>query len=253
MRKTVATLSAGAALAGLWVWNRSRSRSGPTGSARGEAKRWRTAALEAGAMLMQDKSPLRAMNTYLNGFHFYADNMGHQVEAHHFCTNLNEEFTQCVIFDGNTSDARLIGIEYIVSERLFAEFPDEDKRLWHSHSFEVRSGTLIAPNLPLAAEHELMKRVIRTYGKVFHTWDTTNFELPMGIPKLMMAFTAEGQLHEDLLERRDRNFKVSTARHKENRADIPSPPLLPGADSWLTGHTVQLRVADAVVSGSVAG
>lgn len=29
--------------------------------------------------------------------------------------------------------ARLLGVEYIISERLFNELPEEEKRFWHSH------------------------------------------------------------------------------------------------------------------------
>jgi hypothetical protein len=29
------------------------------------------------------------------------------------------------------------GVEYIVSERLFLALPDEEKKLWHSHFYEV--------------------------------------------------------------------------------------------------------------------
>jgi hypothetical protein len=42
----------------------------------------------------------------------YADDMGRQVEASHFCINLRHDLHQCVIFDRNAPGARLIGIEY---------------------------------------------------------------------------------------------------------------------------------------------
>jgi len=29
--------------------------------------------------------------------------------------------------------ARLLGVEYIISERLFREQPEEEKKYWHSH------------------------------------------------------------------------------------------------------------------------
>jgi hypothetical protein len=45
----------------------------------------------------------------------YADEMGRQVEASHFCIHLRHDLHQCVIFDRNAADARLIGIEYIIS------------------------------------------------------------------------------------------------------------------------------------------
>jgi hypothetical protein len=74
--------------------------------------------------------------------------MNRQIVAHHFCSHRSEEFLQCVIYDTNRSDARLIGIEYIISARFFEGLPDEEKRYWHSHQFEVESGQLTAPGNP---------------------------------------------------------------------------------------------------------
>lgn len=93
--------------------------------------------LDLASATMQRKFPVEAMSTYLNGFHFYADDMGRQVEASHFCIHLRHDLHQCVIFDSNKPDARLIGIEYIISRRLFQGLPQEEKKLWHSHKFEV--------------------------------------------------------------------------------------------------------------------
>lgn len=53
------------------------------------------------------------------GFHFYAHDQTRQVHAHHLCTRVNEDFRQCIIYDSPRADARLIGIEYIISEKLF--------------------------------------------------------------------------------------------------------------------------------------
>ena len=88
---------------------------------------------------------------YLNGFHFYADDMGRQIEAHHYCSHVTEEFYQCVIYDGNEPHSRLIGIEYIVSESLFETLGDDEQRLWHPHNYEILGGSLVAPGLPPAA------------------------------------------------------------------------------------------------------
>jgi hypothetical protein len=40
--------------------------------------------LGVGASHMRSKGPIGAINMYLSGFHFYADDMGRQIEAHHF-------------------------------------------------------------------------------------------------------------------------------------------------------------------------
>lgn len=240
-----------AAAAGLWLYRRSGRRTHPHAEAPGGSKHLDTRILEAGAAILQDKSPLRAMNLYLDGFHFYSDDMGGQMEAHHYCTRVDEDLTQCVIFDGNTRDARLIGIEYIISERLFRTLPEDEKRLWHSHHYEVKSGTLVAPQLPLSAEHRLMQKIITTYGKTWHTWDTRRDALPLGIPRLMMGFTADGQIDPVLVADRDRRFGVSTQRRRDNRRDIPMPHVDPAANSWQYGETYQTQIARRPLPGNV--
>ena len=50
--------------------------------------------LDVAAGAMQQKYPLDAMSNYLNGFHMYADEMGRQVEATHFCIHLQHDLHQ---------------------------------------------------------------------------------------------------------------------------------------------------------------
>jgi hypothetical protein len=203
----------------------------------------KTKVLESGANVMQDKTPLTALNAYLDGFHFYNGNMQGQMEAHHYCGHLNEDVIQCVIFDGNGEGAKLMGVEYIVTEALFAGLPVEEKHLWHSHVHEVRSGSLIAPGIPEAVERQLMTKIAGTYGKTWHTWHTDRRQdLPLGSPMLMMGFTADGQLNEQLLTARDRRFDLSSAELRQKRADIPYPQIDAQADAWSKGIVMQLQL-----------
>ena len=89
---------------------------------KGHPLKHRVLDLASGAL--QRKYPVEAISTYLNGFHMYADDMGRQVEASHFCIHLRHDLHQCVIFDRNAPGARLIGIEYIISEERFRGLPD---------------------------------------------------------------------------------------------------------------------------------
>ena len=91
----------------------------------------KTKALETGAAVLQDRPPIEAINAYLDGFHFYNGQMDVQMEAHHYCSILNEDVIQCTIYDGNVKDAKLMGVEYIISETLFAGLPEREKALWH--------------------------------------------------------------------------------------------------------------------------
>lgn len=206
----------------------------------------KTRALEAGAALLQDKAPLRALDAYLDGFHFASGDPAAQMEAHHYCGHLNEEVIQCALFDGNDDDAKLIGIEYIISGARFATLPKDEKHLWHSHVHEVKSGQLVAPGIPDVAEHELMERIVGTYGKTWHTWHTHERDaLPLGIPMLMMGFTRDGQLDETRVRDRDQRFDVSTQRKREQRADIASPVIDTDADAWQKGIALQLEARPA--------
>ena len=200
--------------------------------------------LDAAASLLQPMYPMQAMSTYLNGFHFYADDMGRQVEATHFCTHLRHDLHQCVIFDSNRHDARLIGIEYIISEARFRSLPEEEKRLWHSHHYEVKSGVLVAPGIPELAERAYFKDLVTTYGKTFHTWHYDRDDFPYGIPQLMMGFTEDGQANPDLVDARDHRLGVSANARRERRREIPMPEVVHGANAWQSGRTLQTQLEE---------
>lgn len=127
--------------------------------------------------------------------------MTRQVEAHHYCGHQNEEMRQCLIYDSPGADARLIGLEYIVSENLFLTLPDKEKPLWHSHEYEVKGGYLFMPGVPGPVERRELDKVCKTYGKTIHFWQVDRGDnLPLGLPQIMMALTREGQLKEDLAQ-----------------------------------------------------
>jgi len=210
--------------------------------AAGAPKSAETRTLEVGAKLLQGKAPLNAVRAYLNGFHFYNGDMNGQMEAHHYVTRVNEDVMQALIYDGNGSDAKLMGVEYIISARLFATLPEDEKKLWHSHDYEVKSGSLVAPGLPQVAEKQLMEQVVSTYGKTWHTWHTDrDKELPYGIPALMMGFTADGQLDPALEKARDDRLGVDTQAIRRSRESIPQPTVDPAANAWEKGEVIQLQ------------
>ena len=129
----------------------------------------------------------------------------HQVEAHHFCRQVNEDFAQCALFDGNTAKANLNGIEYIISERLFERCRRPRSGYWHPHNGEILSGQLVAPGLPDVAEHALMKAKMNSYGKTWHTWNTEthdagDIQLPLGEPALAWSFNRVGEARQELID-----------------------------------------------------
>jgi hypothetical protein len=202
-----------------------RDRRSPVAPA-GEGKGAWLAALETGARLLQETTPRRGFDVYVVGFHCAKNHPEMQMEAHHYCRVVNDDLLQCVLFDGNTREANLIGVEYIVSERLFGSLPPEEQPSWHPHNFEVLSGQLVAPGLPDAAEKAFLTRLMNSYGKTWHTWHTGRHDgqpgtdLPLGEPMLMWSFNRDGECDEALKQDRDTAMGLDTARKREERQSL---------------------------------
>lgn len=185
----------------------------------------KTEVLSGGAKLLQTHSPLTAFDVYLVGFHPMKDDPSHQMEAHHFCKVVNDDFMQCVLFDGNSSNANLNGIEYIISEKLFKTLPADEKQYWHPHNYEILSGELVAPRLPEAAEHVLMKTKVNSYGKTWHLWNTGAYgqsgdKLPLGRPMLAWSFNHDGEAQPGLVESRDKAMGINSGKVRQERQDL---------------------------------
>jgi hypothetical protein len=185
----------------------------------------KTATLETGASLLQSKGPITKISMYLDGFHAAKADPTMQMEAHHYCNQVNEDFTQCVLYDGNTDDARLMGIEYIVSAKTYDALPSDEKAYWHPHNFEILSGQLRMPGPPDGAGKEALKGKINSYGKTWHTWMTgmhggKSDELPLGRPPLQWSFNHDGEDAPGMVETRDRRMDLDSAKARQDRQDL---------------------------------
>ena len=144
---------------------------------------------------------------------------------------------QCILYDSPEPNARLIGIEYMISPKLYETLPEDERKLWHSHVFEVKSGMLIMPKPALApeavwevAENKEMEKVVQIYGKVYHLWQTDRGDaLPLGEPQLMSSFTASNQFDfEKHVGDRDRRFGSDYNHKQRARSHIETPSIHPG-------------------------
>lgn len=114
----------------------------------------------------------------------------------------------------------------MISPKLYETLDTEERKLWHSHVFEVKSGMLIMPQpsvmVPQAAwekaETAEMEDVVELYGKVgrmsgpepssppltpakvYHLWQVDKgHKIPLGEPKLMTSFSEYLSVHLDSL------------------------------------------------------
>lgn len=181
-------------------------------------------------------SPLSAAHAHFCGIHVAKMNPKLQFITQHYCTahsggHDDDAIYQCLLYDSVKPTAKLLGVEYIISNDRYKKLPDAEKKFWHPHSYEVLGGGLIAPAMTPDEERAFMKGLLTTWGKTWHTWPDPTTDVPMGVPMLIWSLTGDGQVDPNLLATRDREFKVSTEdvgarRRKEIGYQLPhvSPP-----------------------------
>ncbi|KAL2641384.1 hypothetical protein R1flu_008971 [Riccia fluitans] len=210
--------------------------------------------LGTGAGMIQSFKPINNFQQHVCTWAIFSHDMKRQIETHHYCSRLNEDFLQCLVYDTDRADGRLIGVEYIISERLFLGLPDEEKKLWHSHFYEIKNGLWVNPGVPEIVQKLELKQLANTYGKFWCTWQFDRGDrLPLGPPALMMSPQAQapGQIRPELIKERDEKYHISTSEKAESRKDIQGPELIhPLSDLWKTtgkGWAVDLKEVDMIL------
>jgi len=151
----------------------------------------------------------------MSDIHFYAGNLKHQYIAIHYCAHINEDFVQCVLFNAEDKDQHIIGTEFVVTKKLFEALPEEEKPLWHSHVYEVKSGLLVMLNMSPDEEQKNYDWLIGTYGKVVDVWNDGK-KMPTGAPQLANALANDEQVDWDMADKQDKVLGLKTT-HKERR------------------------------------
>jgi Protein of unknown function (DUF1264) len=127
-------------------------------------------------------------------------------------------------------------VEYMITPRIYETLPEDERKLWHSHVFEVKSGMLIMPKpmgIPDAlwekAEMAEMEEVVKLYGKTYHLWQVDRGDkVPLGEPKLMVSLTKETEGFKKLVGDRDKRLGNDYLKKREARAGIEEPEIHPG-------------------------
>ncbi|KAD7117856.1 hypothetical protein E3N88_05124 [Mikania micrantha] len=196
--------------------------------------------IDKSAQMLQTLKPIKQMSQHACTFAVYGHDMSRQIETHHYITRLNQDFLQSAVYDSNDPSANLIGVEYIVSDRLFDTLPSDEQKLWHSHDHEVTSGLWVNPGVPEMIQRTELENIAHSYGKFWCTWQVDRGDrLPLGAPALMMSpqMVNMGVINPEMVNLRDNKFKISTDELRKSRANIPSSK--PGnarvADYWM--HT----------------
>ncbi|XP_057470607.1 oil body-associated protein 2B-like isoform X2 [Actinidia eriantha] len=178
--------------------------------------------LEKGAEMLQSLKPVKHMSQHVCTFALYGHDLTRQIETHHYVTRINQDFLQCAVYDTDESHGRLIGVEYIISDKIFETLTADEQRLWHSHAYEIKSGLWVNPRVPEMVVKPELENLAKTYGD----------RLPLGPPALMFS-PQPGMVRPDLVEKRDKKYDISTHALKTSRVEIPEPEWInPWADYW---------------------
>jgi hypothetical protein len=169
-------------------------------------------------------NPMSNFHAYLCAYHIAKKDPSFVVEAHHYCCAVDGDVHQCVIFDKNGNNARILGVEYIITDAIYQKLPDDEKKYYHPHRYEVIGGLLIAPGMPAGSEKAFMQKLVTTWGKTWHTWPDPKTALPMGEPTLMWAATRDGQIDTATMSKRDKDFSVDTAEIRKRRSYLGAVP-----------------------------
>jgi peroxiredoxin len=177
--------------------------------------------------------PVESMHLYLCAFHVAKKNPEFQVEAHHFCSPQGKDLHQCVIYDSKGPAAKLLGVEYIITDAAYQKLPAAEKKFWHPHAYEIVSGQLIAPDLPKMGD-DVFPGLVNTWGKTWHTWPDPSAEFPLGEPLLMWSANGDGQIADKLIAHRDGQFDIKTSDIRQRRKfmgfAVPQLPLPKSVD-----------------------
>ncbi len=161
-------------------------------------------------------SPVAGPHAFFCGIHIAKRDPKFQIVTQHYCTahtgegHSAEQLFQCLLFDSRAKNAKLLGVEYIITDERYRRLPETEKKFWHPHSYEVLGGGLIAPGMDAESERTFMKGLLTTWGKAWHTWPDPKTDVPIGEPLLIWSLMGDGQVDPGVVAARDREFNVST-------------------------------------------
>lgn len=151
------------------------------------------AAFTTGMLISRDHPAAAASTNPTQGFTLHIDAERHFGEAHstqiahHWCKAV-EGMTECLIFDGDANDARLVEVETIVSPAVYQTFTPQEQALWHYHKIEIPKVNAKLPDMTPAEAQNVAAGMMDTYGKVWMLWNpaTTPHGDPVGRPTIVV-------------------------------------------------------------------
>jgi Protein of unknown function (DUF1264) len=153
-------------------------------------------------------------------FHIAKDDRTYQIETHHYCTAVKEGVFQCTLYDKEKGNAKLIGVEYVISDELFQKLSPTEKAYWHPHRYEISAGLLTFPGIKKDCENKLVKGLYNTWGKIWQTWPDPTTDVPIGEPRLMWSSAKDGDVQKELVQKRDQHYGIDVDAIRKEREKV---------------------------------
>jgi hypothetical protein len=109
-----------------------------------------------------------------------------ELRVHHYCKPAEGVVLVCQLYDSESPNAKLIGIEYFISASDYSSLPNREKANWHVHNM-----TSFALDKPIF--HELspeqgqaqLQKLVGTFGKIIITWNPDD-KVPAYTPQIVI-------------------------------------------------------------------
>ncbi len=95
------------------------------------------------------------------------------LRVYHFCKPNDKIMMVCQLYDSSSSNATLIGVEYMIDSKTYQALPDREKPNWHYHKEEF-SPDRANPKFPLLNDQqqkEWLVKLSESYGKIILNWN----------------------------------------------------------------------------------
>lgn len=106
--------------------------------------------------------------------------------AHHWCKAVSGGMLECMIFDNDASDARLVEVETIVGPDVYKTFAPKEQAMWHYHKTEIPKVNAKMPDVSADEAKATVAKLNDTYGKLWLLWDPKTNKEPIGAPTVVV-------------------------------------------------------------------
>jgi hypothetical protein len=106
----------------------------------------------------------------------------------HYCKPNDKILMVCQLYDSNSPNATLMGVEYMITADAYNNLPEREKPNWHYHKEEFAPNRA-DPKFPQLSEQQqnaTLKGLEETYGKVIITWNP-NDKAPLFPPQIQQV------------------------------------------------------------------